>query len=184
EAGIFLIPLSVSLSVMGPISGYLSDIFGHRLLVVVGLAVSSAGFLLMTRLGGAVSEKGLLLPLILIGAGMGIFASPNRSSIMNSVPPGRRGIASGISTTLVNTGNTLSIGLAFSLMSLATPREVLDEIFSGESTLTSGFAVDSFLNSVHIVFYISTALLAVSIVIYVLEYYLAVKRGQHSQQQG
>ncbi|MEM3675427.1 MAG: MFS transporter [Thermoplasmataceae archaeon] len=184
EAGIFLIPLSVSLSVMGPISGYLSDIFGHRILVVVGLAVSSAGFLLMTRLGGAVSEKGLLLPLILIGAGMGIFASPNRSSIMNSVPPGRRGIASGISTTLVNTGNTLSIGLAFSLMSLATPREVLDKIFSGETTLTSGFAVDSFLNSVHIVFYISTALLAVSIVIYVLEYYLAVKRGQHSQQQG
>jgi len=171
DAGIFLVPLSVSLSVMGPISGYLSDRFGPRSLVMTGLGLSSIGFLLMTRLDGAVTQAQILLPLVLIGAGMGVFASPNRSSIMNSAPPNRRGIASGISTTLVNTGNTLSIGMAFSVMALTTPRNILDEIFAGEASSSSGFVASSFLQSVHLVFYVSAALLILSIVIYAIEYY-------------
>ena len=77
--------------------------------VILGLIVSSAGFLIMTMIPADVSFTRLLLPLVLIGSGMGIFASLNRASIMNSVPSQRRGIASGISTTLTNVGNTVSI---------------------------------------------------------------------------
>ena len=57
----------------------------------------------------------LILPLVLVGAGMGIFASPNRATIMNSVPSFRRGVAAGISTMLVMTGSAFSIGLVFAI---------------------------------------------------------------------
>jgi EmrB/QacA subfamily drug resistance transporter len=166
QAGIFLIPVSVSLSILGPISGILSDRFGQKMFVIGGLLLSSVGFLLMTRIGYGLTLTGVLLPFILIGAGMGMFASPNRSSIMNSVPGHRRGVASGISTTLTNVGNTVSIGLAFILMSTTTSRSTLDAIFSGFSAKGSIFDAGGFIYSVHTVFYISALMLVVSIFLY------------------
>ncbi len=168
ETGIFLIPMSIALSVFGPISGSVSDRIGYRKPVILGLIVSMAGFLLMTQIGSRVNEFQIILPLILIGSGMGIFASPNRSSIMNSVPVHERGIASGVSATFVNVGNTLSIGVAFLIMEITTPKAVLDGIFSGETVSVPGFVAPSFVSSVHLVFLISASMLLASILIYLL----------------
>ncbi len=166
EAGLFLIPMSISLSIMGPISGSISDRIGFKKPVIMGLLVSAAGFLIMANIGTHITEIQMILPLVLIGGGMGIFASPNRSSIMNAVPGPRRGVASGISSTLVNVGNTMSIGLAFLFMEFATPKSVLDGIFAGTGSTLKTFSANNFVDSVHLVFYISAALLLISILIY------------------
>ena len=50
------------------------------------------------------------------GIGSGMFAAPNTSSIMSSVPAGQRGVASGMRSTFQNSGTALSIGVFFSLM--------------------------------------------------------------------
>ncbi len=50
------------------------------------------------------------------GIGSGMFAAPNTSSIMGSVPPRERGVASGMRSTFQNSGTALSIGVFFSLM--------------------------------------------------------------------
>jgi len=166
QAGIFLIPLSVSLSVFGPISGTLSDRYGQRGFVIAGLALSTVGFLIMTTITGVLNFYSLILPLALIGSGMGIFASPNRASIMSSSPPERRGLASGISTTLVNVGNTLSIGIAFILMGTSIPRNALDSIFAGTSSGILTGSLTDFVHSVHIVFIASAVMLVLSILLY------------------
>ncbi len=166
EAGLFLIPMSISLSIMGPISGSLSDRFGYQKPVLVGLLISAVGFIIMANIGTHITEIQMIVPLVLIGSGMGIFASPNRSSIMNSVPGPRRGVASGISSTLVNAGNTMSIGIAFVLMELSTPKSVLDGIFSGTGSTLKTFSPSGFVNSVHLVFYVSAAMLVISMLIY------------------
>jgi EmrB/QacA subfamily drug resistance transporter len=167
QAGLFLVPLSVALSIMGPISGTLSDRYGQRLFVLVGLALSTIGFLIMTSINGVLSFYNLIIPLILIGAGMGIFASPNRASIMSAAPAERRGLASGISTTLVNVGNTLSIGIAFILMGSSIPRSALDSIFAGTSSGLLTGSLTEFVHSVHIVFIASAAMLILSIMLYI-----------------
>ncbi len=168
EAGIFLIPLSIALSVMGPISGAISDRIGFRKPVMIGMLVTAIGFLIMANIGTHVNEIQLIMPLVLIGGGMGIFASPNRSSIMNAVPGPRRGVASGISATLVNAGNTMSIGLAFLFMEFSTPKLVLDGIFSGTGSSLRSFSPIGFVDSVHLVFYVSSSLLLASLVVYIL----------------
>lgn len=168
QAGIFLIPLSIALSVMGPISGSISDRIGFQKPVMLGLLITAIGFLVMANIGTHINEIELILPLALIGGGMGIFASPNRSSIMNAVPGPRRGVASGISATLVNAGNTMSIGIAFLFMEFSTPKAVLDGIFSGTGASISSFSPLEFVDSVHLVFYVSAALLIASLLIYVL----------------
>src|ERR1700691_6645255 len=54
--------------------------------------------------------------LVVNGIGVGMFSSPNSSSIMGSVPARQRGVASGMRATFQNSGTALSIGVFFSLM--------------------------------------------------------------------
>ncbi|MGI0060674.1 MAG: MFS transporter, partial [Nitrosotalea sp.] len=164
-AGLYLIPVSFTIATFGPISGWLSDRYGSRFLTVLGLIVSAIGFLILSQIGSTTSFNDLVLPLSLVGAGMGLFASPNRSSIMNSVPPQRRGVAAGMSTTLVTLGNIISLGVSFALLASTIPLSELESIFLGSSSnLNAGTAIPSFIKSIHLIFYISTFVLIASII--------------------
>ncbi len=165
EAGLFLVPTSISLSLFGPVSGRLSDRYGARLLSTVGLIVSAIGFVMLARLGRTTTFGELVVPLVFIGSGMGIFASPNRASIMNSVPPPDRGIASGMSSTLVSVGQIFSMGMAFYVISLTVPMKSLAGIFLGTSTGgPAGPWINDFINSIHYLFLISTGILLIAII--------------------
>src|SRR5207248_9956720 len=59
--------------------------------------------------------------LLLNGIGSGLFAAPNTTGIMNSVPANQRGAASGMRATFMNSGMVLSIGVFFSLMLAGLP---------------------------------------------------------------
>ena len=137
EAGIFLLPVSIALSIFGPLSGWLSDRHGSKAISSLGLLISSIGFFMLINLSMKSTFMETLLPLSLIGSGMGIFASPNRASIMNAVPKYQRGIAAGTSTMFVLSGNTLSIGLAFLIMSNTMPIKYIESIFLG--TMNTSF---------------------------------------------
>ena len=164
DAGLYLIPVSASLAVVGPISGWLSDRFGPRPFLVTGLAVSAAGFLWLTTIPGAATFDQLAGPLILVGAGMGLFASPNRAAMMTAVPPNRRGVASGIGTTFLNTGSTISLGLSLVIMSSVLTRPEIQAIFLGTASGGTFTAGAGFLSAIHLIFAVSAALILVAIV--------------------
>jgi hypothetical protein len=65
------------------------------------------------------------------GVGSGLFASPNTSAIMSSVPAGQRGSASGMRSTFQNSGMSLSIGIFFSLMIAGVARALPHTLTSG-----------------------------------------------------
>jgi EmrB/QacA subfamily drug resistance transporter len=164
-AGLFLIPVSASLAVLGPVSGWLSDRFGPRWFLIAGLVVSAAGFLWLTLIGPDESILGLAPPLILVGGGMGMFAAPNRAAMMTAVPPNRRGVASGIGATLVNTGATISLGLTLVIMASVLSRPQIQEIFLGAAHAGEGIPVGgAFLNSIHLIFAVSAALVLAALV--------------------
>ena len=117
-AGIYMLPLTVGFLVAGPASGYLSDHFGARPFATGGMLVAALSFFLLELLPvnfDYVWFGGLLL---LVGLGMGLFASPNQAGIMNSLPANRRGAGAGMATTFQNSALVLSIGIFFSLMIL------------------------------------------------------------------
>jgi len=163
-AGIFLTPISASLACTGPISGWLSDKYGARLLSSVGLVVSMVGFIILSTLGPTTTFPALAVPLIFVGSGMGLFAAPNRASIMNSVSAGERGIASGTSVTLVNIGATFSLAIAFLIMATVTPAAALEQIFLGRVVSSSASSVTSFIGSIHLVYYASVGFLIAALV--------------------
>ncbi|HEY2316689.1 MAG TPA: MFS transporter [Solirubrobacteraceae bacterium] len=115
-AGIYLLPLVAGMLFAGPIAGALSDRMGPRPFAVAGMALAALSFLLLALLPVNFSYPVFALVIILNGLGMGIFFSPNRASIMNSLPANQRGAGGGMAATFMNSAMVLSIGIFFSLM--------------------------------------------------------------------
>jgi MFS family permease len=115
-AGIFLLPLTAGFLIAGPTSGIMSDRFGSRGIASAGMAVFGGSFIGLMLLPVDFSYWAFALLIAANGIGSGMFASPNSSSIMGSVPARHRGAASGMRATFQNSGTALSIGVFFSLM--------------------------------------------------------------------
>ncbi|MCU1524961.1 MAG: transporter [Microbacteriaceae bacterium] len=115
-AGIYLLPLTIGFLVSGPISGTLSDRFGARTFATGGLVLVAVTFVALLLIPVNFEYWMFAIITFLNGIGSGMFAAPNRTAIMNSVPANQRGAASGMTGTFQNAGNSLSIGIFFSLM--------------------------------------------------------------------
>jgi len=115
-AGIFLLPLTAGFIVSGPTAGYLSDRVGARALASAGMVVFGASFIGLLLLPVDFPYWAFALLIAANGVGSGMFAAPNTSSMMSSVPARYRGVASGMRATFQNSGTAISIGVFFSLL--------------------------------------------------------------------
>jgi EmrB/QacA subfamily drug resistance transporter len=144
-AGLSILPLDATFVIFGPLSGKLSDKYGSRLLSTIGLAVSSAGFFVLATISQTTPYVILGLVFAFLGVGNGMFVSPNIAAIMGSVPPKRRGIASGFRTTTFNIGLTASYGIAVLLLSFTVPYSTLTGLIAGTTTTLTAVAKAQFL---------------------------------------
>jgi MFS family permease len=117
-AGIYMLPLTIGMLLAGPTSGYLSDHFGARPFATGGMLGSALSFVLLTLLPVDFSYPLFAFILFLTGVSMGMFASPNRAAVMNSLPATDRGAGGGMNQTFQNSAQVLSIGIFFTLMIL------------------------------------------------------------------
>jgi MFS family permease len=115
-AGIYMLPLTVGFLLSAPLSGVLSDRWGARWFTTGGMVLTAVGFLLLEALPINFSYWAFAAILLLNGIGMGLFSSPNRADVMNSLPKGSRGAGAGMTATFQNSAMVLSIGFFFSLM--------------------------------------------------------------------
>jgi len=128
EAGLLIIPMDIATLAAGPLSGLLSDKYGHLPFTTAGLATISLSLVLFATTDASTPYSVFVAYLILFGAGLGFFASPNISSIMGSVPPERRGIASGFRATFFNVGYTISLNLAILITTFTIPYALVTQV--------------------------------------------------------
>jgi MFS family permease len=130
-AGIHMLPLVGGLLIAGPVSGVLSDRFGARPFATLGAVLAALSFLLLDRLP-VDFPYALFFPLLALnGIGVGLFISPNRAAIMNSLPPWQRGVGSGMATTATFSAQVLSIGIFFSLMIVGLSAQLPSTLYAG-----------------------------------------------------
>jgi MFS family permease len=115
-AGIYMLPMIAGFLVAGPLSGILSDRYGARPFTTGGMILAAGTFVGLELLPVNFAYPTFAVLLLVNGIGMGLFASPNRAAIMNSLPSAQRGAGAGMSTTFQNSAMVLSIGIFFSLM--------------------------------------------------------------------
>jgi len=117
-AGIYMVPLTVGFLLSGPVAGHLADRYGARPFATGGLVLSGASFLLLETLPINFPYWAFAVLILTNGIGMGLFAAPNQTGVMNSLPPEQRGVGAGMSATASTSAQVLSIGVFFTLMIL------------------------------------------------------------------
>jgi MFS family permease len=115
-AGIYMIPMILGFTIMGPVSGYFSDKYGARAFATLAMVITAGTFIALSLLPSNFSYLPFAIIIFIMGLGGGMFAAPNVASIMNAVPPEHRGAASGMRATLQNTGQTVSLAIFFTVI--------------------------------------------------------------------
>src|SRR5882757_2304718 len=115
-AGIYMLPLIVGMLLAGPTAGYLSDRFGARPFATGGMIGAALSFGVLIALPIDFAYPVFAAVLFFNGVSMGLFASPNRAAVMNSLPAGDRGAGGGMNQTFQNSAQVISIGIFFTLL--------------------------------------------------------------------
>jgi MFS family permease len=130
-AGIYLLPLTLGFLLSAPLSGVLSDKFGAKAFTVGGSLLTAAMFLVLIFVPVNFPYWEFAAVVALNGFGTGLFVSPNRAEMMNSVPANQRGAAGGMIATFMNSASVLSIGIFFSLMVAGLASKLPASMFGG-----------------------------------------------------
>jgi len=112
EAGLILIAQPVVMAFTASFSGKLSDTKNPGILASVGMGISAAGLLMLTFISKETHYSYIIVALMVLGFGFGMFSSPNTNSIMSSVEKRFLGLASATVSTMRTTGMMFSMAVA------------------------------------------------------------------------
>ena len=118
RAALIMVPGSICMAVIGPISGRLSDKVGTRWLAATGMALSSAGMFLFSRLSVDSAPIDVVSGMILSGSGFGMFSASNTSAIMSSLSKDRYGIVSAFLNLTRTSANLTGVAVAVTIVTL------------------------------------------------------------------
>jgi MFS family permease len=130
-AGIYMLPLTAGFLVSGPVAGKLADRYGARPFATAGMIGAGITFLLLEVLPVNFPYPAFAALLLANGLAMGLFAAPNQTGIMNSLPPDQRGSGAGMTATFNSSAMVLSMGLFFSLMVLGLASSLPHTLYAG-----------------------------------------------------
>lgn len=112
EAGLVLIAQPVVMAIVASFSGRLSDKKNPKTLSAIGMGITTLGLLILSFIQYDTSNTYIISGLIILGAGFGMFSSPNTNVIMSSVEPRVYGTASATLATMRTTGMMFSMAIA------------------------------------------------------------------------
>jgi MFS family permease len=135
------------MAISSPVAGALSDRFEPRVVASLGMALTTAGLTMLIFVGGDTGLAYIIVCLVVLGLGFGLFSSPNTNAVMSSVERKFYGVASGTLGTMRLTGQTFSMGTVLLLFAL----------YIGRVQITPGLYPE-FIKSMRTAFQIAAAL--------------------------
>lgn len=111
EMGLILTAMPLFFGLTAPFAGTLADRFGTRPLSVAGLLLLISGCFALSTLHAETTTLGLILRMIPLGVGLGVFQSPNNSVIMGATPPERLGMTSSLTSVVRTVGRSTGIAI-------------------------------------------------------------------------
>ena len=130
-AGVYMIPLTVGFFISGPLAGRLADRYGARPFATAGLILTGMSLLGLQALPMNFPYPLFALLLLLVGLSIGLFAAPNTSAVMNSLPADHRGAGGAMLNTFQNSASVLSIGFFFTVITLGLAATLPHALYAG-----------------------------------------------------
>jgi EmrB/QacA subfamily drug resistance transporter len=115
DVGLILMIVPVCGFVMAPVAGYLADRIQARIISTIGIIIMAGGIYIVEHLSADSGLYIIITALFVIGVGMGIFSTPNTSSIMGAAKQNQLGAASGILATIRSLGLAFGVSLAIAI---------------------------------------------------------------------
>lgn len=175
KVGLLLGTIPVMLGITSPFSGSLSDRISSRKITTVGLLLMLIGYLAASTLNQDTSTWGYIVRIFAIGAGLGVFMSPNNSAIMGAAAKAQLGIVSGMMAQSRTLGQTVGVA-------------VIGAIWAGRTLFYAGSVsredaslapVQAQINGMHDAFYTAAALILVALMLNIQTY---LKEERQSKQ--
>jgi EmrB/QacA subfamily drug resistance transporter len=161
QSGYLLAPIAAMLVFSAPLGGRLADRFGTRAICTLGASINCLGLLYLSTLDSDTTQLGVVLRMVPLGLGSGLFQPPNNSSIMGTVPNNRLGIASGMISAIKNFGSMSGVAVT-SVLFTALQTGALERMRAGGGTAAI-VEQQAFVFGVRVVFLISAAILSVAV---------------------
>ena len=147
-AGLIMISQPIAMTLLSPAAGKLSDKKNPGIIASIGMGLTASGLVLLCFIKETTPNYLIVLLLIVMGIGFGLFSSPNSNAIMSSVEKRHLGVASGVVGTMRMVGQMMSMGIAMMLISLYIGKQTLNpSTYPGlMSGMRTGFLIFSILS--------------------------------------
>jgi EmrB/QacA subfamily drug resistance transporter len=147
-AGLIMISQPIAMTLLSPLAGKLSDKKNPGVIASTGMGLTASGLILLCFLKETTPDYLIVLLLIMMGIGFGLFSSPNSNAIMSSVEKRHLGVASGVVGTMRMVGQMMSMGIAMMLISLYIGKQTINpSTYPGlMSGMRMGFLIFSILS--------------------------------------
>jgi len=147
-AGLIMISQPIAMTLLSPVAGKLSDKKNPGVIASIGMAITASGLILLCFIREDTPDYFIVLLLLLMGIGFGLFSSPNSNAIMSSVEKRYLGVASGVVGTMRMIGQMMSMGIAMMLLSLYIGKQPINHAtYPGLiSAMRTGFIIFSVLS--------------------------------------
>lgn len=146
KAGIILVSQPIVMAAFSPLAGKLSDKIEPQVIASAGMAITSAGLVLLALMTEATDVLSIVATLAFIGFGFALFSSPNTNAVMGSVERRSYGVASASLGTMRLVGQVLSLGIATLFIALylgdqAISHDLAPEFMQSYKLAFSTFAI-------------------------------------------
>jgi len=147
-AGLIMISQPIAMTLLSPVAGKLSDSRNPGVIASIGMGMTAVGLILLCFFKETTPTYAVVLLLILMGVGFGLFSSPNSNAIMSSVEKRHLGVASGVVGTMRMVGQMMSMGIAMMLISVYIGKQPISPAtYPGLiSAMRTGFMIFSVLS--------------------------------------
>jgi len=170
-AGMATAPFGLAFMVAGPLSGVLADRWKPALLSTGGLLISAIGLLGLGFVTEATPYGWLVVFMVFMGAGSGLFNTPNITQVMSRVDVRHRGVTSATRVLLVNGGQMVSLAVVFPFVLSRMPEDLMAKIFLYGGGMASVPVVEAnLLDGIRLAFLFSFFLTLVAALISALAY--------------
>uniref|UniRef100_A0A7V0Z3N1 MFS transporter n=1 Tax=candidate division WOR-3 bacterium TaxID=2052148 RepID=A0A7V0Z3N1_UNCW3 len=160
QAGIILIAQPLTMTLLSPVAGRLSDRIQPQIIASAGMGLTGLGLFFLSFINSSVSVDSIIIYLLILGLGFALFSSPNTNAVMSSVEKANYGIAASTLATMRLLGQMSSMGIVMLIFSLVLGRiKITPEVYP------------LFINALKIAFYIFTGLCIFGV-------YASLKRGK------
>lgn len=111
ESGEALLPLALATFFTAPISARLVNRLGTKWIITIGISLEFLGLFLLSHVNTSTQYKDLVVPFIILGAGIGLAISQNTQATLSQIPFESTGSASGVLNTVRQVGSAFGVAI-------------------------------------------------------------------------